>query len=857
MREKLLVNLRHTCAVIFNSIFALALFTVPSIAIADSAKPRAENNAVIDPSNLSGSWYNPDRDGEGFHIELLGNDAALVIWFTYPGPSDNEQTEQAWILGVGTYSDGVITIADANKAHGPEFGAGYDKDALVSDPWGDMTVTFLDENNVVVDYTGVDGDGVRKLIRLTTLAAQENAGGLPIGISGAWYDPETNGQGWFVEVISKTLALVYWFTYDENGNQAWNLGVGNIINNSIVLKESQTGKGTRFGPEFRVEDITREMFAALTLNFDDCNSGNVSYTTPAGEHSGSFPIVRLTSIEGLGCNGLPDIEDGRLTVMSNPTDSVLTRYQGPDGTIFDTYGVSDELGNEVSASGALVILPNDETVRMYFDAERQHYELVNSRTGLRFTFREDGNGDRYATVIDPVSEASITIPLSTAQEDKPEISKPDAATGAHGPSPATDLPGNATETSHLGQVAEVVVNYCGGPTNGAKVDFILGDRTVAATDPTNEQFLTRTALTIPASLLGTSPTDFRYEAIIPTDELELSPLALDARCSRFPDEAKGFCRVIEVGAGFCAEIVGGVNIPISFNSTDIFELCSLDMAVVNEYCAMHELKEVFQCGAGGILTIHTDFRKARADIWAKAELGGVTEMPQYSLPKSANLNQDVYSFEALDLPGEKAVLMDAYTEPGFVVSGSGYKGHVQVGCLAKDDQLTAIRLQTAESFTCNVNEFGLCTFDIPSTDPSWAADVFHITGPNEFSSTVIVGLFSMQGMLTGQWALVMIDTRNSCEGETTGKLSEARVFVTQTGSSLSVCDLSGSCLSGSIQGSSVNWNGSFIEDGGTTTVSVSMTLSEDRNTMVGESNWSWTNGGESCSGTTDVNAFRL
>ena len=396
MADKPVLISLHAIAVISNFVITLLLIVVSGIAIAGGAQSQTENGAVLDPSKLSGSFYDALRDGEGFHIELLDNGDALVIWFTYPGPSDNDQTEQAWILGLGAYADGVITIVDAFKAHGPVFGDGYDKDAMVIRTWGDMTVTFADENNVVVDYTSVDGDGARNVARLTALAAQEDAGGLPIGISGAWYDPETNGQGWFVEVISKTLALVYWFTYDENGNQAWNLGIGNIINNSIVLKESQAGKGTRFGPEFRVEDVAREMFAAIKLNFTDCNSGHVSYTTPAGEHSGSLPIVRLTSLKGLGCEGLPDIEDGQVTVMSNPTDPVLTSYEGPDGSIFDTYGVSDDSGNEVSASGALVILPNDETVRMYFDLEQQRYELVNSRTGLRFIFREDDNGDRHA-----------------------------------------------------------------------------------------------------------------------------------------------------------------------------------------------------------------------------------------------------------------------------------------------------------------------------------------------------------------------------------------------------------------------------------------------------------------------------
>ena len=67
--------------------------------------PMASIHAQIieDPSVLSGSWYDPARNGEGFHIEILPDGQALAIWFTYPGDTDNNETRQAWILGIGTW----------------------------------------------------------------------------------------------------------------------------------------------------------------------------------------------------------------------------------------------------------------------------------------------------------------------------------------------------------------------------------------------------------------------------------------------------------------------------------------------------------------------------------------------------------------------------------------------------------------------------------------------------------------------------------------------------------------------------------------------------------------------------------
>jgi len=255
-------------------------------------------------SQYSGSWYNSDRDGEGFHIEMLEDDQVLVIWFTYPGPTDDPSAEQAWILGSGTITDNTITIIGANKFQGPEFGPDYNKDDLVLLPWGDLSIVFSGNNNATVEYDGLDGEGTTDVIRITSMAERENATRIPVGFSGAWYNPATNGQGWFVEVLSDESALVYFFTYDANGNQAWNLAVGYLDGNRIVVPNSQTGKGTFFGTQFDTKDVVRESFVDVVLEYEDCKSGMAKYKTTDGEHSGSMPIERITTLDGKECKVL-------------------------------------------------------------------------------------------------------------------------------------------------------------------------------------------------------------------------------------------------------------------------------------------------------------------------------------------------------------------------------------------------------------------------------------------------------------------------------------------------------------------------------------------------------------------------
>jgi hypothetical protein len=270
-----------------KTLLGLMLLMVSSLAIANVT--------------YSGSWFNPERDGEGFHIEILDNERAMIIWFTYPGDTDNDTSEQSWILGNGEIDDKVLTFSDAFKSQGPVFGKQFNTDDLSFTTWGDIRVTFSDDDNAVVDYNGLDGVGRTEVTRLTRLADRADAWRLPVGMSGAWFNPKTNGQGWFVEVLSDSTALVYWFTYDGNGNPAWNVGVGYIDGNRIVIPNSLSGKGTQFGEGFDATAVKHEPFATIVIEYADCQSGTANYSLSNGMESDTLSVVRLTTLNRHNC----------------------------------------------------------------------------------------------------------------------------------------------------------------------------------------------------------------------------------------------------------------------------------------------------------------------------------------------------------------------------------------------------------------------------------------------------------------------------------------------------------------------------------------------------------------------------
>lgn len=107
--------------------------------------------------------------------------------------------------------------------------------------------------------------------------------------------------------------------------------------------------------------------------------------------------------------------------------------------------------------------------------------------------------------------------------------------------------------------------------------------------------------------------------------------------------------------------------------------------------------------------------------------------------------------------------------------------------------------------------------------------------------------------VAGTWNLTDTVGQNNCGDSGSSSYS---VEVTQNENALTVSTPVG-VFSGAINGNTVQWTGSFPEDGGTTTInSMTLTVSADGNSLSGSSNWSWTDGSESCSGTTNTTGTR-
>ena len=114
---------------------------------------------------MTGSWYDPARSGQGLFIEILPGNQIFAAWLTF----DPTGTQQAWIVGLGSYSGDTASIPNVAQPGGGAWGPAFDESKLIRNYWGSLIFTFTDCNHGRVDYSSVAGygSGSMNLARLT------------------------------------------------------------------------------------------------------------------------------------------------------------------------------------------------------------------------------------------------------------------------------------------------------------------------------------------------------------------------------------------------------------------------------------------------------------------------------------------------------------------------------------------------------------------------------------------------------------------------------------------------------------------------------------------------------------------
>ena len=118
--------------------------------------------------------------------------------------------------------------------------------------------------------------------------------GINAGHSGAWFNPDTSGQGQFIDVVpEEQFMFISWFTFgDETASgQRWLTAQGGIEGSIAEIDVFETTGGSFDDPE----PVNTTKVGTMSLDFTDCSNAQLTYSLPADPAEGDIAITRVIS----------------------------------------------------------------------------------------------------------------------------------------------------------------------------------------------------------------------------------------------------------------------------------------------------------------------------------------------------------------------------------------------------------------------------------------------------------------------------------------------------------------------------------------------------------------------------------
>jgi len=137
------------------------------------------------------------------------------------------------------------------------------------------------------------------------------------GLNDAWYDEDTDGQGFFITVFPVLgYVSLAWFTYDTelppedaqanlgDPGHRWMTAIGPITGNQVMMNITMTSGGIFDTPTEIEKTNPAGSDGTLILTFDSCNSGTVEYDITSINQQGIVPIKRVADDNIVLCEAL-------------------------------------------------------------------------------------------------------------------------------------------------------------------------------------------------------------------------------------------------------------------------------------------------------------------------------------------------------------------------------------------------------------------------------------------------------------------------------------------------------------------------------------------------------------------------
>jgi N-acetylneuraminic acid mutarotase len=256
-------------------------------------------------SSHAGAWFNPDTSGQGQFIDVVPAEQFMFIsWFTFTDAASDNPNEQNWYTAQGNYS-GNKAVLDLFETLGGKFD---DPQEVTTTQVGEVTLSFSDCEQGQMTYSfdeeelqgefplikviGGSGNACEEFSGNSTEAVDINA-----GMDGAWFDPDTSGQGYFIDAHPDpeggNFIFVSWFTYGDAtaSGQRWLTAQGGFEGSTAEIDVFETTGGSFDDPE----PVSTTKVGTMSLDFTDCSNAQLTYSLPADPAEGDIAIIRVIS----------------------------------------------------------------------------------------------------------------------------------------------------------------------------------------------------------------------------------------------------------------------------------------------------------------------------------------------------------------------------------------------------------------------------------------------------------------------------------------------------------------------------------------------------------------------------------
>lgn len=196
---------------------------------------------------------------------------------------------------------------------------------------------------------------------LASAFASAQSGGIPDGLTGAWWDPQFSGQGLVIEQVEypepgrPDQLQAYWYSYDDTGAPVYLVGAGDYRNGRAELDLIQTAGG-RHGTALQPAAVRRTGWGRIVIEGLSCERVRVTYAPVSGA-PGSMEMTRLATAVG-GATARANCEIAQPPLGT----ATLTSCSGPFGCRAVSLPVR---GNSSASTSVVGTRPADYEVRSY------------------------------------------------------------------------------------------------------------------------------------------------------------------------------------------------------------------------------------------------------------------------------------------------------------------------------------------------------------------------------------------------------------------------------------------------------------------------------------------------------------